>query len=260
MDPTRIHFDSVAKRYWEDCYATIASNHHALLLQRRREAVINLLGGTGGMTLELGCGPGVFISDLAEAAPYVVADLSSAMVQLAMERGRDNVLGGVQLSVDKLPFSARTFDLVIATGVLEYLPEIRPSLAEIHRILRPGGIAVISFPSRQPWGNMLRQLGKPLDPLVRAALGRTLGPEDKAAGKLCHRRYRPHTIKRSFSSAGFTVERCVRLHYFYFPFDALFFQASKKVDYVLHRLALTVPFLRLLGQTHIWRVSKLHSN
>jgi SAM-dependent methyltransferase len=59
-------------------------------------------------------------------------------------------LVSVVASGEALPFAAETFDLAIATQVMEYLPE--PSLAarQIHRVLKPGGIFLASVPACAP--------------------------------------------------------------------------------------------------------------
>jgi SAM-dependent methyltransferase len=50
----------------------------------------------------------------------------------------------------QLPFKSETFDLVIATGVFEYLPEPRLAAAEVHRVLKPGGHFMMSVASACP--------------------------------------------------------------------------------------------------------------
>jgi SAM-dependent methyltransferase len=45
---------------------------------------------------------------------------------------------------EQLPLSPGTFDVVIATGVFEYFPEPRVAAKEIHRILKPGGVLIMS--------------------------------------------------------------------------------------------------------------------
>jgi SAM-dependent methyltransferase len=45
-----------------------------------------------------------------------------------------------------LPFSDASFDVVVMSQVLQYLSEPRAVVAEIRRVLRPGGVAVVSFP------------------------------------------------------------------------------------------------------------------
>jgi SAM-dependent methyltransferase len=51
---------------------------------------------------------------------------------------------------EQLPFTADTFDLVLATGVFEYFPEPRVAAAEIHRILKPGGYLLMSVAAVSP--------------------------------------------------------------------------------------------------------------
>ena len=55
---------------------------------------------------------------------------------------------GVDHNVDlcDLPFSERSFDIVIAAHVLEHIREDRMALANIHRVLRPGGFAILQVP------------------------------------------------------------------------------------------------------------------
>ena len=51
---------------------------------------------------------------------------------------------------EQLPFPQESFDLVICTQVLEYVPEPEKMLSEIHRVLRRGGTLILSVPAAQP--------------------------------------------------------------------------------------------------------------
>jgi SAM-dependent methyltransferase len=87
--------------------------------------------------LEVGGGPG----ELAErmqgelGATVSFIDISPRMVELARERGVDAQLGDVQ----ELPFEDGVFDTVVAAWMLYHVPDIAKGLAEIARVLRPGG-------------------------------------------------------------------------------------------------------------------------
>lgn len=50
-----------------------------------------------------------------------------------------------------LPFSAESFDIVIATQVMEYIREPFAAVRQIHAVLKPGGVLLSSFPGCTPW-------------------------------------------------------------------------------------------------------------
>jgi SAM-dependent methyltransferase len=87
--------------------------------------------------LEVGCGWGelaVWIARQA-SAEVVAIDLSPHMVQLASERGVDASVADVR----SLPFPDAAFDVVVAAWMLYHVPDLDRGLAEIARVLRPGG-------------------------------------------------------------------------------------------------------------------------
>ncbi|MBN1143511.1 MAG: class I SAM-dependent methyltransferase [Bacteroidales bacterium] len=64
---------------------------------------------------------------------YVTADLESP-------------LADVKLDVQQMPFGNDEFDVVICNHVLEHVPDDRKAMAEIYRVLRPGGYAILQVP------------------------------------------------------------------------------------------------------------------
>jgi SAM-dependent methyltransferase len=96
--------------------------------------------------LEVGCGWGELAEWISrEAGAEVVAvDLSPRMVELALERGVEASVADVQA----LPFADATFDVVVAAWMLYHVPDLDRGLAEIARVLRPGGTFVASTNSR----------------------------------------------------------------------------------------------------------------
>jgi SAM-dependent methyltransferase len=87
--------------------------------------------------LEVGCGEGELAERMtAELAAEVVAiDQSERMVELARARGVDARIGDVQ----QLPFGNGAFDVVVAAWMLYHVPDRDRALAELARVLRPGG-------------------------------------------------------------------------------------------------------------------------
>lgn len=97
----------------------------------------------GQRVLEIGCGPGhLWRKNHARlpAARIILADLSAGMLAEA----RRNLDGASQFAfvvadVQDLPFDAARFDLVIANHMLYHVPDRQRALAELRRVLRPGG-------------------------------------------------------------------------------------------------------------------------
>lgn len=95
--------------------------------------------------LELGCGPGdLWVENQERIAPgwaVVVSDLSAGMARQAAQaldprRGR---FACAVVDAQTIPFAARSFDAVIANHMLYHVPDTAQTIAEIHRVLRPGG-------------------------------------------------------------------------------------------------------------------------
>lgn len=103
---------------------------------------------SGGRVLDAGCGTGLltlaFLSVHERPADIVSIDLSLRSLQTARraaeklpKRPRRRV-AFAQSNALSLPFADETFDLVLTSGVLEYLP-LRAGLGELARVLAPGG-------------------------------------------------------------------------------------------------------------------------
>ena len=87
--------------------------------------------------LEVGGGPGELAARIAEeiACQVTMLDISPRMVQLARERGVDAHVGDVQA----LPFADSSFDCAVAAWMLFHVPDLDRGLAELARVVRPGG-------------------------------------------------------------------------------------------------------------------------
>ena len=98
----------------------------------------------GAVVLDVPCGGGVAFRGVPRGADlrYVAADLSPVMLRRARaEAGRRGLPAAfAQLSVDRLPFPAATFDLCVTYNGLHCLPDPASAVAEMARVLRPGGV------------------------------------------------------------------------------------------------------------------------
>lgn len=103
----------------------------------------------GGDLLDVGCGPGMLVGHVRATRPgdfaITACDQSPAMIDAVAEN--TGFAEDVRLSVaaiEKMPFDDGSFDVVLATGVLEYT-DAPAALAEVTRVLRPGGLAVVTM-------------------------------------------------------------------------------------------------------------------
>jgi SAM-dependent methyltransferase len=103
----------------------------------REPAVRAVVEVSPGRVLEVGCGWGELAEWIARetGAEVVAVDLSPRMVDLARERGVDACLGDVQ----DLQIDDGEFDVAVAAWMLYHVPDLERGIAELARVLRPGG-------------------------------------------------------------------------------------------------------------------------
>jgi SAM-dependent methyltransferase len=131
--------------------------HRRSNVERNRWVVSLLDVSPTDRILEVGCGPGVALAELARRAPdgYVCGiDRSEVMVGQARRRGAGPVRAGVldiRLgSAEHLPEFDRPFDRIIAVNSLGFWPEPVARLEEMRKALRPGGVIAIASQPRCP--------------------------------------------------------------------------------------------------------------
>ncbi len=116
-------------------------------LRSRMEAVLEFVGDGSGEVLDAGMGAGRIVAALAERGWSVSGiDASKEMVVHARERLQGSAVRFKQGKIELLPFAGDSFDVVVATGVLEY-SNVEAALRELGRVLRPGGVAIVSYPN-----------------------------------------------------------------------------------------------------------------
>jgi ubiquinone/menaquinone biosynthesis C-methylase UbiE len=133
-------YDSFAETYSAENEISLANAHY------ERPAMLALAGDVAGRRiLDAGCGSGPLSAALRERGAVVTGiDASAGMLALARRRlGEDVALHVVDLR-DRLPFADAAFDDVVASLVLHYVEDWGPTLAELRRVLRPGGRLIAS--------------------------------------------------------------------------------------------------------------------
>ena len=116
---------------------------------RRRELVRAVLGARpGDRILDVGCGPGFYVTELLEQVrregSVVGLDASADMLAVAAKRaeGHDNVTFH-EADATSLPVPDASFARVLCVQVLEYVRDVPAALIEMHRALRPGGRVLV---------------------------------------------------------------------------------------------------------------------
>jgi ubiquinone/menaquinone biosynthesis C-methylase UbiE len=117
--------------------------------ERRAALYIEHAGlAPGRLALEVGCGTGLFLEQVARSGATVRAlDLSTHL--LARARARLGGSANVALqcgNAEQMPYPDRTFDAVYGSSVLHHL-DIDRSLREVFRVLKPGGRIVFTEPN-----------------------------------------------------------------------------------------------------------------
>jgi ubiquinone/menaquinone biosynthesis C-methylase UbiE len=98
--------------------------------------------GTGLDILEAGCGTGLLLAEATRVGKSALGlDLSRGMLSQARQRG----LRIVQGSLTKLPLPDACVDLVYSMKVLAHIPPIKEAVAELARVVRPGGHLLLEF-------------------------------------------------------------------------------------------------------------------
>src|SRR5215469_440562 len=152
-------YDSFAEAYSAENEASLLNAYY------ERPAMLALAGDVAGRRiLDAGCGSGPLFAALRERGATVTGfDKSAGMVELARRRLGD----GADLQVadlgGPLPFPDGEFDDVIASLVLHYLEDWGPALAELRRVLKPGGRLLVSVEHPFAIYLMHREAGREAD-------------------------------------------------------------------------------------------------
>lgn len=137
-----LQFDEATARQLDETY-------HGSDFTRRRRANFDALAPMPGETVvDLGCGNGLLTAELSRAVgregAVIGIDPAEPMLASARDRcrGRQNIRFDTG-TAEALPLDDAAADGVISVRVFEYIADLVPALAEVRRVLRPGGRVVI---------------------------------------------------------------------------------------------------------------------
>jgi SAM-dependent methyltransferase len=113
---------------------------------------------SGGVALDVGSGPGNVTASLARAAgPDGLAlgiDISEPMLARAVRAEAGPQVGFVRADAQQLPLRDETVDVVTSIAMLQLIPNTAVALAEMARVLRPGGRIAVMVPTAGSAGSL----------------------------------------------------------------------------------------------------------
>ena len=195
-------YDGFAQAYTAENETNLINAHY------ERPAMLALAGDVAGRRiLDAGCGSGPLSAALRDRGAIVSGfDASAGMVELARQRLGDHTDLQVADLGSPLPYVDDTFDDVVASLVLHYLEDWGPALAELRRVLKPGGRLIASVDHPFAINLMHRQAGREAEynyfDTTNWIEEWTMGGQT-AVISLWHRPL--HAMVKAFTDAGFRI-------------------------------------------------------
>lgn len=94
--------------------------------------------------LDLGCGTGLNLDHISRYAQPVGTDFSEEALHFCRQRGHELLC---KADAAELPFPDSQFDIITALDVIEHLDDDLAALTDLRRVMRPGGLLIISVPA-----------------------------------------------------------------------------------------------------------------
>lgn len=159
----------------------------------RVQAALAAIGPSPRRVLDFGCGTGAASKLLVEAGHSVIGvDVSESGIDLARRAAPDATFVPIE-SESSLPFPEAAFDVCFCTEVIEHLLDVRGFVHEVHRVLAPGGLFLITTPYHSWLKNLL-------------IITFTFEKHFNVAG--CHIRFfTRQSLTRCLAAGGFAVEQ-----------------------------------------------------
>ena len=212
------YFSTKAAQYYAEHYANITSKTKYPSLYLRHQYTLRMLDTTkGGKALDIGCGSGAMVRDLLDRGyDITAADISQNMLDathntVSVHPRKAHVTYTLQ-DIEHLTLPSEAFDLIICTGVIEYLKSDDAALKEMARVLKPGGIAFISTQNKASLVRLFEELFYMIAPVWL---------KNKVVTVKQHHCHAPWKLDSTLAAVGLMKEDFA-YHHFYpipIPFD-----------------------------------------
>ena len=217
-------------------------------------------GDSVSHALDVGCGAGQMVPVLARKGYEVHAiDCSQDMVSLTkQEADSNNVEADVQIGdCEHLDYPDDFFDVYVAMGVIEYMDDDVPMFQEIQRVLKPGGIAIVTIRNilsiHVRWRIFyLKYINLPLKNILRRILGKTA-----KSFIVISKEHSPKTFINEIINIKFKIldDRYAHFYFLPAPFSQWLSPIEASVGKILEKLLSrkNIPFL---ASTYIVKFQK----
>lgn len=214
-------FSKEAKTYYEKHYGNPNNPKVYPNLYLRHRYILDLLKKDiipkKTKVLDIGCGSGIMTKDLVKKGCEVWAvDISQNMLNASKKTIGDTSKAHYSVQdIEKLDLKSDFFDIVIASGVIEYLKEDNRAINEIKRVLKKNGVAIVTVQSNisiPRWGAEIAEL------ILPKSIKKKIFTLDQ------HRRHNPIKLNNDFKNAGLIKENYRYFHFYplIIPFDRIF--------------------------------------
>jgi len=204
-------------------------------MYQRFEATLRVAIPPNALVLDAGCGSGrIFRYRLAAGCRVVGADIGTEL------RDNPNLADRARGDLQRLPFADASFDAVLASHVMEHLPRPELALAEVARVLKPGGRFLLLTPNRFHYVPLLAGL---LPHRLHVAFNRWRGVPERDVFPTLYRANTAGRLRRLFEGAGLTGERLERIETEpeYLAFHPLAYMLGVGYERLVNRVGFLAP-------------------
>lgn len=212
---TKAFYEEISERYYAETFGELRDTR-SLARALRTEAVLKMVDkyvSRGSLVADLGCGPAQYAEPLLKKGfRYLGLDFAPDMYQTVAAKLAGNADARFTSgSIESIPLGDRSVDAALVVGVMEYLASDDRALREIARVLKPAGIAIVTFPNGLSPMHALRTVVRP----VVAPMLRKLGCfEDTVfVSGVAYRVFIPYVFRRKAEKQGLTQVEMYRHGY-----------------------------------------------
>lgn len=215
------------KNYWQKIEELLSGELDPAYRRRARLILKNLALVPGEKVLEVGCGRGFYLMAMEKICPQAnIWGIDLNKKYLAIAKRITSKVRIITSDATQLPFKDGTFDKVMASEILEHIEDDTKAVTEIYRVLKPGGVAMISVPNKDyplAWD--------PLNWLLERTIKRHMSSHIWWLAGLWAdhvRLYSKEEIRERLADGGFEIKKIWATTHYCLPFSHLAFYGIGK--------------------------------